>query len=317
MKRAGLDYESVRAINPDVVYVNAPGYGVDGPYGAKPAYAPSIGAAAGLTLGNLAGTVREDPDLTLAEIQESVRRLTGSSTMTNAQADGFAALGVTTTILVGLAARARGAGGQELNSSMLNTNVHAMSAQVVTYPGAPREPAPDADLRGLGALYRIYPAADGWVFLAAPSAPDWPRLARGLATYVDLLGDERFATRAVRDANATALIEVLSGLFATRPAQDWEDELLPQGIGCVRVTTTSIEAMLYDPAFGTASGYVVDVVHPTFDEHPRLAPYVRFSRSVTQALPGVICGQQTDQVLAELGRAADEIADLRERKVIG
>jgi crotonobetainyl-CoA:carnitine CoA-transferase CaiB-like acyl-CoA transferase len=82
------------------------------------------------------------------------------------------------------------------------------------------------------------------------------------------------------------------------------------------VNTDSIEAMLFDESFGRASGYVVDVVHPVFDEHPRLAPYVRFSRSSTRALPGVLAGQHTDEILTRLGRTADEIADLRARNVV-
>ena len=62
---------------------------------------------------------------------------------------------------------------------------------------------------------------------------------------------------------------------------------------------------------------MVDVVHPTFDEHPRLAPYIRFSRSATQARPGVVAGQHTDALLAELGKTDEEIADLRQREVVG
>jgi crotonobetainyl-CoA:carnitine CoA-transferase CaiB-like acyl-CoA transferase len=135
--------------------------------------------------------------------------------------------------------------------------------------------------------------------------------------HVDLAGDERFATAAARNADPGALIEVLSSVFATKSAQAWEDELLPQGVGCVAVTTTSIEDRMFDPAFGRASGYVVDVTHPVFDEHPRLAPFIRFSRSRTQALPGVLAGQQTDEILARLGRSSDEIAKLRETGVVG
>ena len=55
---------------------------------------------------------------------------------------------------------------------------------------------------------------------------------------------------------------------------------------------------------------------PTFDPPPRLAPFVHFSRSATQALPGVLAGQHTDAILTELGRSAEEIADLRARKVV-
>ncbi|MFM2070178.1 MAG: hypothetical protein RLZZ623_441, partial [Actinomycetota bacterium] len=74
---------------------------------------------------------------------------------------------------------------------------------------------------------------------------------------------------------------------------------------------------LFDDSFGRTSGYLVDVVHPILDEHPRLAPYIRFSRSLTQALPAVLNGQQTDLILQRLGLHDTEIADLRERKVVG
>jgi crotonobetainyl-CoA:carnitine CoA-transferase CaiB-like acyl-CoA transferase len=317
MARLGLDYASVKRLNPDVIYVNAPGYGVDGPYGNKPAYAPSIGAASGFPLANVGQSVEERADLTMKQIQDGARRLSAAGALANAQADGIAALGVATAILFGLTARTLGAGGQELFSSMLNSGAHAMSAQAVTYPDAPKEPAPDAELRGLGSLYRIYDAAEGYVFLAAPSTVEWERLCGALRPYTDLAGDARFADPALRHTNTKVLIDVLAALFASRPAQAWEDELLPLGVACVALNTGSIEKLMFDDSFGRASGYVVDVVHPTFEDHPRLAPYIRFSRSTTQALPGVLAGQHTDEILTELGKTADEIADLRARSVVG
>jgi crotonobetainyl-CoA:carnitine CoA-transferase CaiB-like acyl-CoA transferase len=317
MTKLGLDYASIKETNPNVVYVNAPGYGVDGPYGKRPAYAPSIGAASGIPLANVGLTVEERPDLTIAEIRDGARRLSAAGAMANAQADGFAALGVATAILFGLAAREFGAGGQELFSSMLNTGSHAMSAQAVSYSGAPKEPAPDAEMRGLGPLYRIYDASEGYVFLAAPTSGEWSKLTAALAPYVDLAGDERFVDHEARRKHVSALIDALSNVFAQKSVADWERELLAADVACVAVTTTSIEEMLFDDAFGRASGYVADVVHPTFDEHPRLAPYIRFSRSATQALRAVMTGEQTDKILAELGKSADEIADLRARAVVG
>jgi crotonobetainyl-CoA:carnitine CoA-transferase CaiB-like acyl-CoA transferase len=199
---------------------------------------------------------------------------------------------------------------------MLNSGTHAMSAQAVTYPGAPKEPAPGHDLRGLGALYRIYDAADGYVFLAAPSQAEWTQLLGGLAPYADLGTDSRFGDAASRGSNATALIEALSAIFAGKGARDWEDELLAKGVACVAVHTDAIEVQMFDESFGRASGYVVDVVHPTFDEHPRVAPYMRFSRSRTQALPGVLAGQHTDEILTQLGKTPAEIADLRSRSIV-
>ena len=58
------------------------------------------------------------------------------------------------------------------------------------------------------------------------------------------------------------------------------------------------------------------MVHPTFDEHPRLAPTVRFSRSTTQAGAGQLKGAHTDAILAELGYGDAAIADLRAKEVV-
>jgi crotonobetainyl-CoA:carnitine CoA-transferase CaiB-like acyl-CoA transferase len=235
----------------------------------------------------------------------------------NAQADGIAALGVATSLLLGLLGRARGSGGQKLEGSMLLTVSHAMANHVVDYPDNPGPATPDLDLRGLNARYRIYDAMDGWVFLAAPQEREWKPLAGALAAHVDLLGDPRFATEDDRRTNDDALTEALAGVFATGPKDVWERELLAAGVGCVAVTTESSEGLLMSDWFGRASGYVADVEHPVFDRHPRLAPVVRFSRSSTQAKPGVLAGSATDTVLAELGYDDSQIADLRSRQIVG
>ena len=317
VQRMQLDYQSLKALNPNLIYVNAPGYGVDGPYGDRPAFAPSIGAASGIPLANVAATVPESSDLTIEQIRDGMRRLSAANTSANAQADGFAALGVASAILFGLVARDAGAGGQELFSSMLNTGAHAMSAHTVTYQGAPPPPTPDDQLRGLGPLHGIYDAADGYVMLAASGDGEWDRLVAALGGEAELESDERFVDAKSRTKNADALFDVLAPVFARRPAAAWESELLAHGVGCTKLHLGFSEEMMLAEDFGRASGYIVDVVHPTFEEHPRLAPFVRFSRSATQAQPGVLAGQSTDVILAKAGRSAEEIADLRERGIVG
>jgi crotonobetainyl-CoA:carnitine CoA-transferase CaiB-like acyl-CoA transferase len=88
-------------------------------------------------------------------------------------------------------------------------------------------------------------------------------------------------------------------------------------VPCVAVATTTIEDAIWDDQLGVASEYLVDVEHPVFEVHPRMAPLVRFSRSATQALPGVLLGAHTNAILTELGTSPAEIADLRERKIVG
>ncbi len=317
VERMQLDYDTIRSRNPEVIYVNAPGYGVDGPNGGRPAFAPSIGAAVGVPLVNLGSSMPETDALSTAEIQQAARRLSAAAGKQNAQADGFAALGVATAILFGLAVRARGHGGQELFTSMVSTGAHAMSAHAVVPPGAAPTPLADADLTGLGPLYRIYPTSDGPVFLAVTTDREWATLVDALAPVTQLGSDPRFATRAAREANAALLAASLAAVFATAPADQWEASLLAAGVGAMAVHTGRIEQKLIDDAFGHDSGYVVETRHPTFDGHPRLAPFLAFSRSRTQALAGVLAGQHTDVILAALGRAPAEIADLRSRAIVG
>jgi crotonobetainyl-CoA:carnitine CoA-transferase CaiB-like acyl-CoA transferase len=66
-----------------------------------------------------------------------------------------------------------------------------------------------------------------------------------------------------------------------------------------------------------AAEYCETAVSPIFEEHLRMGPAVRFSRSATQAKGGVLAGEHTDAILTELGYDADRIADLRERNVVG
>ncbi len=315
--RIGLDADTLRNLNPDLVYLNAPGYGVGPPDGHRPAYAPSIGAAVGIGRTNVGDTVPERAGLTIEQIRDGAIRLSSATSITNAQADGFAALGVGTAILLGLLARARGAGGQELITTMLNTGAHAMSAQAVRSGGGPTEPVPDAEMRGLSALYRTYDANDGWVFLAAPAEHQWPKLVTALAGELDLAADSRFATAPDRSSHDGALGDVLADVFARRSKADWERRMLSADVGCVAVTTDSVESVYWSQEFGRASGYLADVHHPTFEDHPRMAPLVRFSRSATQAKPGVLAGSHTDAILAELGFGPAAIMDLRERKIVG
>ena len=316
-KRHHVDGGTLLGINPNLVCLSARGYGVGGPCGDRPAFAPTFGAAAGIAAANLGGAAPTDPSMSLDEVTEVSNRLRGASSSRYAQADGFSALGVATSLLLGLLARERGAGGQELFTSMLETTAHAMADHVVDYRGSPGGVTPGADMRGPSALYRIYDAADGWVFLAAPQPGEWDRLAGALAPYVDLGADPRFSSVADRRAHDTALGDVLAGVFRTRSKEDWQDDLTAADVACVAVATGPNEPILMAEEYGRASGYIADVHHPIFEDHPRLAPVVRFSRSATQAKPGTLCGTATEKVLHELGYGDEQITDLRKRGVVG
>jgi crotonobetainyl-CoA:carnitine CoA-transferase CaiB-like acyl-CoA transferase len=218
---------------------------------------------------------------------------------------------VATALLLGLVARDRGAGGQHLASSMLNTVAHALADHVVDFPGSPGPPAPGPDFRGPSALYRIYDAADGWVFLAVLQADEWDALAEAL----HLRDDARFVTEADRLANDEALTAHLATVFASRSKEVWEKTLTAVDVACVAVNPGDLEGLFMGEA-GREAGWVVQADHPTFGEHFRVAPLVRFSRSATRARGGALLGSATGAVLEEIGYGKDKIDELRERRVI-
>jgi len=314
IERLGLDYEAIRAINPDVIYLNASGYGIDGPFGRRPAYAPSIGAAGGFSMTNLGIAELGDADMPLAKVQDLSRRLGGAGTTDMAQADGVACNVVATAILFGLVARDLGAGGQDLRTSMLNSASHSVSGFSVRWPGSPTPAMVDPGLWGTGALHRIYQAAQGYVFLSASREGAWERLVAVLGDGA-LATDARFATAAARQANDGELIAALEQAFAGRPAAQWQAEGLRQGLGLVQVCDRPIQANLFDTEMGEQHHLMVDIVHPTWGELPRQAPHVTLSRSAVQTPTAVMAGEQTDLVLTKAGKA-DEIPHLRETGVV-
>ncbi|MFD5810276.1 CaiB/BaiF CoA transferase family protein [Rhodococcus aetherivorans] len=312
-KRIGVDAATLKALNPDLVYLNAPGYGTDGPYGGRPAYAPSVGAASGLTMSDLGGLDLHGDDLD--EIKRvAVRRHTAGANP-SVQADGVAALGVASSMLLGLLARKRGRTLGDLTATMMSSATHALMDRNADYENRPEPPVSDPDLFGLGALYRLYEGSDGWIFLAAPQDSEWNSLVEALAPYTDL-AHEKFSTPDLRRINDAELAEALAAVLRTRSKFEWEKDLNAQDVGCVAVTERTPEIHLQGDEYFEA-GYTVLADSPIFDEHRRLAPLTRFSRSGVKADAGCTIGEHTDSVLTEIGLTPERIAELREKKAVG
>lgn len=312
-QRLGVDEASLRAINPDIIYHEAPGFGVGGPYGNRPAYAPTIGAGSGMARRNVKSAIPEGPDLTLDQVKDGAIRMAAAS-MTVGHADGFSALGVACADTLALLARKRGLGAQRVVTTMLFTLAQVLSEDMVEYADRSEAPTADADLLGFGPLYRLYETAAGWVFLAAPDEREWAPLKAAMAGALD---DPRFATAAGRADHAGDLAEALAGAFRQKSAKDWEAALTAADVACVEVDPGPSQDTLMKPG-GLAEqlGISVQVEHPMFQEHPRLASVVSFSRSATRAGPGCLVGQHTEALLAELGYTPAQIDDLAERNVV-
>ena len=173
---------------------------------------------------------------------------------------------------------------------------------------------------GVNALYRLYPTADGWVFLAAPQPSEWEPLCRALRAATggacDLAGDGRFGDAEQRRRGDKDLADLLAATLATRPATEWEATLIANDVACVEISQQSpSEFTIVNPAM-TDNGFVTRVEHPVFGPHIRHGPMVTLSRTPGHGGPGSMPGQHTRKVLAELGYTDDEMTALRADKII-
>jgi crotonobetainyl-CoA:carnitine CoA-transferase CaiB-like acyl-CoA transferase len=313
-ERSGIDEASLKAVNPELAFVTTSGYGVDGPFAHRAAYAPSVGAATGLTLVDSHDT--GDAPANLDDLHGRAIRLHAGGAVPAVQSDGIAAHGVGSALMVALYAKHHGRTMSNVVTTMLGTVQQAMIPYNATYSTRPRPPVADDQFFGMNALYRMYRAADGYVFLAAPLPREWPALAKAMSPYVDLDADERFADAGSRAVHDDDLIAALTPVFAAKTKLEWEHELSAQDVGCVEVVEANSELVLQtDPFF--EAGYAVEAVSPIFEEHRRLAPLCRFSRSRSMAESGCTIGQHTDAILHELGVDGRTIAELRAKQVIG
>jgi crotonobetainyl-CoA:carnitine CoA-transferase CaiB-like acyl-CoA transferase len=305
--RHGYSANDLLAVNPNLVYLNAPGYGIGGPMGHRPAFAPTIGAASGLGYRNIGGreNVPQRADLTPDEVKRYSLRL-GAATMGVGHADGFSALGTATALLLGLLGRQRLGVAQAMSTSMLSTMAHTLSEDVVEYADRPEAPRPDRRLLGLGPLWRLYETAKGWVFLAAPSGEDWA----AVASVLDLPDD-------LRD-RPDVLEAALEDRFRSKSASEWETALVLRDVACAEVVAGPLDAVFMpDGALGERLGIVVKRNHEVLGEYPRLGPLVCFSRSNGVIGEAPVCGRHTEAILTELGYQEQQIEALRAAQVIG
>ena len=313
-ERVGIGLQRVRELNPDIIYVYVAGYGSTGPYHRRPAMHPIGGAVSG---GALAQAGRgalppADASLTMDEVVE-VSRLLGRAQDVNP--DPNTSMVATTAMVLALYARQRLGKPQYVEVSMIGANAYANADDFFDYEGKPDRAIPDADGFGLNALYRLYEAADGWVFLACPLESEWRPLCDALGL-PDLADDPRFSTPETRQSNDAALAARLASVFATEPAARWEESLSAADVGCVEVEERSMFDFFNEDEHVRQNGFTTEAHHPRFGSFWRYAPVLGFSKTPGSAGGGILRGQHTIPILKELGYSEAEVHALRARGVL-
>jgi crotonobetainyl-CoA:carnitine CoA-transferase CaiB-like acyl-CoA transferase len=302
-ERLGLGEDELRGRDPRLIWASVTGYGPHGPSARRPSTHPCAGAAMG------GAAFQAGPALTavcrnLDERREISRQLIRAN---ESNPDPNTSVVAATAILLALVARERFGVGQAVFVNMLAANLYANADDALDYVGKPPRPTSDPDLFGPSALYRLYPTADGWLFLAVTSDVEWSRCCAALER-PDLGRDPRFADAASRTANDRAVADELAAILEKRNSADWEARFAAVRVAGLRADETTPGPFFAHHPQVLVNGFTPECTHARFGAHRRWGPIVRLDGGADQYGPGVLAGAQTDDILAGLGWSEDDLA---------
>jgi crotonobetainyl-CoA:carnitine CoA-transferase CaiB-like acyl-CoA transferase len=292
-ERLGVDYESLRQLNPELIYCHTLGH-EQGPRQNHPGN-DQTGAA-------LAGTEWLDGGL------DDDGRPIWACTSLGDTGNGFlSALG----IIQALYDRDRTGEGQFLRTSILYAHLLNSSTAWITADGqvAGNRQKLDRENYGWDALYRLYSTADGWLCLAVLSEDAWGRLCEALER-PDLANDARFATAEQRRDHQEELVSELAAILWTRTAKGWFALLDGRGVPC-EVSDQDYVLRLFNDPVAEHKQLVASFRHRIMGNMKMAGLYFDLSDTPGKIWgPPAWPGQNTRQILAEVGYTPDEIEKL-------
>jgi crotonobetainyl-CoA:carnitine CoA-transferase CaiB-like acyl-CoA transferase len=299
LAKYGLDYPSLKPLNPGLVYCSITGFGQTGPYRHKPGYDFMIQGIGGLM------SITGEPDQ---------RPGGGPMKVGVAVADVFTGLYAAIAILGALSHRDRTGAGQHIDLALLDTQVAVLANQAMNYLVTGVAPQRLGNAHPNIVPYQVFAASDGHIIVAVGNENQYARLCEVIGR-PDLASDERFATNAARVNNRDELIAALGGIFLMRTMRQWLDALERAGVPCGPINT--IADVFADPQV-QARGMRLDLPHPALGSVPSVANPIKYSAtplSYRSAPP--MLGANTDEILRDiLGIAPAEIARMRKAGIV-
>ena len=297
LAKFGLDYASLKAENPGLVYCSITGFGQTGPKAKRPGYdfmAQGLGGIMSIT-----GPPGGEPHRVGIPI-----------------ADLTAGLWATISINAALRHREVTGEGQHLDISLLDTQVSLLSIQGLNYLTSGEVPGLLGNAHPNIVPYQVFPTADGNIIVAVGNDDQFKRYCE-FAGVPELINDERFATNKARVQNREALTQILNEVMRQNPSAYWLEELEKNKITCGPIN--NIDQVFAD-AQVVARDMRIEMNHPATGGEPVSLIGSPSKMSVTEVsyrhAPPML-GQHTEEVLEELlGLDAAECNRLREQGVI-
>ncbi len=288
-----LEYDTLSQLNPGLIYANLTGYGRKGPDREKPAYEP-----------------------TAYFCRTGIFHVTPMpATQPIGFGDYITGLTLAYGILTALLIRERTGIGQEVDASLFNSGVFAISWDIAgaLVTGKDRQPGERKDVTQ--ALNNSYQTKDGRWLRVAVNQPDiyWSRFCKAVERE-NLEHDPRFASSQAMIENHEALFHVLEEVFLTRTLEEWKPRLTEAGLPWDPVQT--LPEVINDPQ-ARANDLFVPLDHPTYGRLEVVSNPIKLSKTPeTIRMPAPELDQDTEEVLSELGYTGQDIEQLREQGVI-
>ena len=288
LDRLGIGYETLRAINPALIYCAISGYGRSGPAADKGGFDLIAQGASGLMSFN------GEPGGAPSKI---------GSPVTDINAGILAALGIVSAYVH----RLKSGQGQFVDTSLFEAGIHQTAWQAAFFFATGASPGPLGSAHVLAAPYQAFPTRDGWINIGGANQSNWERVAR-LVGAPELIVDARFIDNAARMAHREELVRLLGERLRLRTTNEWLEGLDAAGVPAGPIQT--IAGMTADPQT-LAREMVVELDHPAAGRTRALGVPVKFaSTPASVRRPSPTFGQHTREVLREHGFEDAEIEAL-------
>ncbi|MDT8927038.1 CaiB/BaiF CoA-transferase family protein [Pseudomonas taiwanensis] len=295
----GLDYQSLKAVNPTLIYCSITGFGQTGPYAKRAGYDFMIQGLGGL----MSLTGRPEGEEGAGPVKVGV-----------ALTDILTGLYSTVAILAALAHRDQSGTGQYIDMALLDVQVACLANQAMNYLTTGIPPKRLGNAHPNIVPYQDFPTADGDFILTVGNDGQFRKFAE-VAGQPQWADDPRFATNKQRVANRAELIPLIRQATVFKTTAEWVSQLEAAGVPCGPIN--DLAQMFQDPQV-VARGLSVSLDHPLAGKVPQVASPIRLSQTPVEyrhAPP--LLGEHTEAVLHQLlGLDAGEVQRLRDAGVL-
>ncbi|MFN7443832.1 MAG: CaiB/BaiF CoA transferase family protein [Curvibacter sp.] len=294
LDKLGLGYETMRTLNPGLIYCAITGYGRTGPYADKGGFDLIAQGFAGLM------SITGEPGGAPAK---------NGNAVSDTNAGILAALGIVAAYVHKL----KTGEGQLVDTSLSDAALQQLYWHAAIFFATGVSSAPTGSAHVLTAPYQAFETRDGWINIGGANQTNWERIAEVLG-HREWCEDPRFATNSARMAYREALVEHMSAVLRTKTRAQWQAAFDAAGVPAGPVHTVG-EALSHPQT--QARGMVVELDHPQAGRTRALGCPVHFSATPTRVTrPAPLLGQHTRELLREFGYTDAQVDEFISKNAI-